>query len=69
MPAIETLTRAEKLRMLETLWDDLTHDSATMSSPAWHGDALKSAERAHASGQADFIDWETAKQRLRDGKA
>lgn len=66
MPAIETLTRAEKLRMLETLWDDLTHDSTTFDSPAWHADALKAAESAQASGQADFVDWETAKQRLRD---
>ena len=69
MPAIESLTRTEKLRMLETLWDDLTHDSATLASPAWHADALKSSELAHASGQAEFVDWEAAKQRLRDGKA
>jgi hypothetical protein len=68
MPAIENLTRSEKLRMMEALWDNLVHDKTVLASPAWHGDALKEAESILASGQADFVDWETAKQRLRDGK-
>jgi hypothetical protein len=68
MLAIEKLTRSEKLRMMEALWDDLVHDKTVLASPAWHGDALKEAEQAQVSGQADFIDWETAKQNLRDGK-
>ncbi len=69
MLAIEGLTRAEKLRMMEALWDDLAHDKAILASPSWHGEALKAAEKAIASGQADFVDWEIAKQNLRNGKA
>jgi len=69
MLAIERLTRAEKLRMMEALWDDLAHDKTVLASPSWHGDALKEAEQAIASGGADFVDWETAKQNLRNGKA
>ncbi len=68
MLTIENLTRAEKLRMMEALWDDLAHDKTVLASPAWHGDALKVAEKAQASGDARFVDWETAKQHLRDGK-
>lgn len=69
MLTIENLTRSEKLRMMEALWDDLAHDKTVLASPAWHGDALKQAEQVQASGQANFIDWETAKQSLRDNKA
>jgi hypothetical protein len=69
MLAIEKLTRSEKLRMMEALWDDLAHDTTVLASPAWHGDALQEAEQALASGQADFVDWETAKQSLRDSKS
>ena len=70
MQAIENLTRTEKLRMMEALWDDLAHDKTVFASPspAWHADALKEAEQARTDGETDFVDWETAKQRLRDGR-
>ena len=66
MLAIDGMTRSEKLRMMEALWDDLSHDKTVLASPAWHGEALKKAEQVRATGQADFVDWETAKQWLRD---
>lgn len=69
MLTIENLTRSEKLRMMEALWDDLAHDKTVLASPAWHGEALKDAEDDHAVENANFVDWETAKQSLRDGKA
>lgn len=69
MSAVQPLNRSEKLRMIETLWDELVHDKATLQSPEWHGETLKSTEQLHASGQAGFIDWEAAKQALRDRQA
>jgi hypothetical protein len=69
MLAIEGLTRSEKLRMMEALWDDLAHDKTVLASPAWHGEALNEAEHALTTGLADFVDWETAKQNLRNGRA
>lgn len=45
MLSIENLTRTEKLRMMEVIWDDLSRDSETFSSPEWHAQALKDAER------------------------
>ena len=67
MSALETLTRTEKLQMMEALWDDLTHDGETYVSPAWHGDALRETEQAVRSGETDFIDWDAAKKLLREG--
>lgn len=70
MLALEKLTRAEKLQMMEALWDDLTHgQEAGFPSPAWHGQVLQKTEQQVAAGQATFIDWESAKQALRNGKA
>jgi putative addiction module component (TIGR02574 family) len=69
MQAIENLTRSEKLRMMEALWDDLAHDAIELASPEWHADALSDAAKAVSEGQASFIDWEKAKQSLLNNKA
>ena len=37
---IQQLPRLEKLRLMETLWDDLSRDDAQLESPAWHETAL-----------------------------
>jgi hypothetical protein len=66
MLSIENLTRTEKLRMMEVIWDDLSRDSETFSSPEWHAQALKDAERALAENQTHFISWDIAKKMLRD---
>ncbi|MCR4298736.1 MAG: addiction module protein [Gallionella sp.] len=66
MLSIENLTRTEKLRMMEAIWDDLARDLVSLSSPEWHAEALKDAERAHAENQSKFISWEVAKKMLRD---
>jgi hypothetical protein len=68
MPAMETLTRAEKLQMMEALWDDLTRADQPYPSPAWHGEALQATEQAYQAGETGFIDWDTAKQLLRGGQ-
>lgn len=67
VPIPENLSRAEKLRMMEALWDDLTHE-APLASPAWHAEALQATEAAVAEGKTSFIDWEAAKQYLREGR-
>jgi hypothetical protein len=69
MPAIEQLSRAEKLQMMEALWRDLSGDEAALVSPDWHEAALKEAEQAVATGEARFVDWAAAKDILRKGSA
>jgi hypothetical protein len=69
MLGIENLSRTEKLRMMELLWDDLARGTPMLASPDWHGDELKKTELAHASGEAGFVDWEEAKKMMRDSKA
>jgi len=37
------LPRVEKLRLMEALWDDLSHEAAEVDSPSWHEAVLREA--------------------------
>lgn len=65
--ATEHLSRSEKLRIIEQLWDELSHSPEGIESPAWHADALHEAEKAYETGQVEMSDWNQAKARLRQG--
>ena len=65
--ATESLTRLDKLRLIEQFWDELSHDSQEIAVPAWHAGALVEAEQAIAEGKAEFMDWNKAKEQLRRG--
>ena len=62
---VKTLSKVEKLRLMEALWADLSVEDADITSPQWHQDALHEAERLHAEGRATFSDWSEAKDRIR----
>jgi hypothetical protein len=62
---LKDMTVAEKLQIMEELWEDLTRNADAFESPAWHEDVLKEREAKIASGEGKFIDWETAKAELR----
>ena len=59
------LSIAQKLDIMETLWDDLTRDEKKLDSPIWHEDILKNREEALSAGQTTVSDWEDAKKRIR----
>ena len=60
------LPRADKLRLMQALWSDLTQVEEQFESPAWHETALKETERRVAAGEEAIVGWEEAKRRLRD---
>lgn len=66
MQSLNNLTRAEKLRMMDALWDDLTHDIEPVQSPAWHEDVLGETQQRVTNGEMETLDWEKAKQLLRN---
>ena len=61
---LDQMTRAEKLRAMEALWDDLCRREEDVPVPQWHKDLLDERERLVEQGNARFIDWETAKKRI-----
>jgi len=62
---LSQFTQAQKLDLMESIWDDLTRDEKTLESPAWHEAVLKDREKALAEGKATASDWEEAKDRIK----
>lgn len=62
---IQNMSRAEKLRAMESIWNALSQSESEVESPAWHEHALKETEARVAAGQERIADWQTAKQELR----
>jgi hypothetical protein len=60
------MTTAEKLDVMEALWADLSSDETNVPSPAWHEDVLEERRARRDAGQEIPIDWEAAKQELRN---
>ncbi len=66
---IANMTRTEKLRMMEALWDDMSREPAGIASPEWHVQALNEAEREVADNRAAFVSWDAAKKTLRNNNS
>jgi len=50
---------------METIFNDLCQHSL-LESPDWHKTVLKSREQLHAEGNQVPLDWEEAKQQIRN---
>lgn len=64
--AIEGLSIPQKLQLMEAIWDDLCRSESDLASPAWHAQVLTDRQARVDRGEARFIDWETAKARIRE---
>jgi hypothetical protein len=62
---LRLLPNSEKLRIIETLWADLSADEASFDSPSWHAAELKKNEADLAAGRISSVDWNEAKKALR----
>ena len=62
---ITHLSRTEKLRIMEAIWDDLTHEEESLESPDWHKQSLLETEHRLTTGQEQIVDWQKAKIELR----
>ena len=61
---LDQMTIAEKLRAMEALWDDLCRREEDVPVPQWHKALLDERERLVEQGNAQYIDWKTAKKRI-----
>lgn len=66
-PQIAALPLAEKLELMESLWDSLCHD-ATIEPviPDWHQTVLSDRIARLDSGDEPVSPWNEAKSRIRD---
>ncbi len=62
---IRRLSREEKLRVMEAIWEDLLTDEEQIESPDWHQKALQETENRLSSRQEKILYWQDAKRELR----
>jgi len=62
---LDRMTIEDKLRTMETLWDDLSKNSDEVASPSWHKDVLQKREKRLQKGEELIHDWDAAKDRIR----
>ena len=63
---LDQMTTAEKLGVMEAIWADLSRNEREIESPVWHQQVLSEREARVRSGEERFMDWDTAKEQLRD---
>jgi hypothetical protein len=52
---IKKMSRIERIRTMEALWDSLRDEEPEIESPEWHQDILKERKQKIESGEAWFI--------------
>ena len=62
---LDQMTAREKLRAIETIWENLTRDERQVKSPSWHFDVLQERELRRKAGKEEVLDWKSAKKELR----
>ncbi|MCW1883370.1 addiction module protein [Luteolibacter flavescens] len=63
---LEVMSTADKLRLMENLWENLSAGTDDITSPEWHGGVLTERERLTSSGEERFVAWNAAKKQLRE---
>lgn len=66
MIPLDKMSIEEKIQAMEALWEDLCKSIEGVPSPEWHGKILKDRETALERGDDKFIDWEDAKNNIRN---
>ncbi len=61
---IDSLTFAQKIDLLETVWDSLCRDRARFQVPDWHSEILEERRMRLESGEATLVSLEDVKTRL-----
>ena len=61
---LDTMSVAEKMQVMETIWSSLCQKSGDVQSPEWHEEVLAERTRRLASGEATVSSWSEAKSRL-----
>lgn len=65
-PAAGERSLAAKLQSMEILWEELTKTAEGSAIPSWHAEELAVRELEVASGKGLFVEWEIAREAIRD---
>jgi putative addiction module component (TIGR02574 family) len=62
---LDKMTVAEKLEVIDRVWDDLRRNAESVPTPEWHKRILEDRRKAYERGEIDYSDWEDAKAEIR----
>ncbi|SMP62779.1 addiction module protein [Desulfonatronum lacustre] len=63
---LHKMTLAEKIGVMEEIWEDISKVSGEYEPPFWHAQILDERKRLAETGEVGFTDWETAKREIRE---
>ncbi|MDA8016559.1 MAG: addiction module protein [Thermoanaerobaculia bacterium] len=63
---IESMSVEDKLRLIESVWNDLSRNAEAVPVPDWHLTELQERERRLQDGRSTLSDWSDVRRRLRD---
>jgi len=65
---IERLSPAEKLLLVESLWDSIAKESTEIEPPKWHDQILAEDAKRYAADPSRGDSWEVVKRRITGGQ-
>ena len=63
---LESMSIEEKIQAMEFIWDDLCKKADSIPSPPWHEKVLTEREEGVKRGEEKLLDWEAAKNNIRN---
>ena len=63
---LNDMTRVEKLKTIDQIWDDLMKNPDDIPSPDWHKDILSARAERVKNGEATFKELDESKTILRE---
>ena len=63
---IERMSIAERLDVIEEIWQSLYHNADQVPSPDWHGEVLADRKARAERGEAKFLTLDQLRSRFRN---
>ena len=61
---VRQLPLAEKIEIMEAIWEDLRAQAERVPVPQWHQDLLDERRKAVEEGREELLDWDSIKDSL-----
>ena len=62
---LQTMSREQKLKALQEIWEDIAGDDQSLESPCWHAQLRQETADRVRDGREGVHDWEEANEELR----
>jgi putative addiction module component (TIGR02574 family) len=64
LPQLRELSRAEKILLVQQLWDEIAAEPDQFTGPSWHDAALAESAAEYAANPREGIAWDEVKRRV-----